>query len=67
MTQKALLELKKQYVEMLRSKQDYLKEFLLCFCRQIAENTDLNHHERGQQLWALFQAEKELRANARGD
>lgn len=63
MTRKELKDIKSQYREipegMLESREDAKNE-IFGICRGLANEMCYNHHERGQRLWALFQALGEL-------
>ena len=59
MTRKELREVQQEYRKMitstLQSKQD-IPNWIVGFCDNLAHEMCYNHHERGQRLWAFFQA-----------
>lgn len=62
MTRKELLEVKEQYKELAREclTSDTPYPQIVGICSNIANEENYNHHERGQHLWAFFQALKEV-------
>ena len=63
MTQKELLKVKESYKELaqscLTSEAPYPQ--IVGVCRALASEENYNHHERGQRIWAFFQALEEVR------
>lgn len=63
MTRKELQETKEQYEELARecmaSEAPYPQ--IVGVCQSLANEMCYNHHERGQRLWAFFQALNELK------
>lgn len=62
MTRKELLEIKEQYKVLARSCIESEAQYpqIVGVCHSLANEMCYNHHERGQRLWAFFQALKEL-------
>lgn len=52
-------EYKKEIKTVWESQQDK-SNWVVGFCLDLAEEMCYNHHERGQRLWAFFQALKEI-------
>lgn len=65
--------------ELLKTKEQYKRWALVCIqsekkdnliagtCKDLANEMCYTHHERGQRLWAFFQAMKELEENTYED
>lgn len=66
MTKKELLKTKEQYKKwaLVCSKSDAKDQLIAHTCKDLANETCYTHHERGQRLWAFFQALKEVEENA---
>lgn len=61
MTRKELLEVKESYKDLARScTGEYRCAEIVGVCRSIAREMCYTHHERGQRLWAFFQALEEV-------
>lgn len=62
MTRKELLEVKESYKDLARSctASDDPCAQIVGVCGGIAQETCYTHHERGQRLWAFFEALKEV-------
>ena len=58
MTRKELREIQESYKDLAASclNSSYSKAEIVGICKQLATETSYNHHERGQRLWAFFQA-----------
>ena len=58
MTRKELQEVRESYRDLAREclRSDSPCAILTGVCRSIANEPCYNHHERGQRLWAFFQA-----------
>ena len=62
MTQKELLRIKESYKELARKclASDAPYPQITGICKSLANEMYYNHHERGQRLWAFFQALEEV-------
>lgn len=62
MTRKELLETKESYKDLARecTASEAQSAMIAGICGSIAREGCYNHHERGQHLWAFFQALKEV-------
>ena len=58
MTRKELREVQESYRSLAQEclKSDTPYAFITGVCRNLANEACYNHHERGQRLWAFFQA-----------
>ena len=62
MTRKELCEVQQEYQKMITSilqSQQNIQNWIVYFCDTLAHEMCYNHHERGQRLWAFFQALEE--------
>lgn len=65
MTRKELQDVQKSYKEMLlKSPDDIMVRYGII--KYLAGETCYTHHERGQRLWAFFQALKEIEGGSHG-
>ena len=63
MTRKELQEVKAEYRKKIRQALYFEKDisnYTVDFCQSLATEMCYNHHERGQRLWAFFEAFKEV-------
>ena len=62
MTRKELIKTKEQYKRMAQIciEQETAYPLIVGICKELANEMCYNHHERGQRLWAFFQALKEV-------
>lgn len=59
MTRKELVEVTAQYEEKIKeelAKGTDMEAFAIGFCTWLSDEMCYNHHERGQRLWAFFEA-----------
>ena len=62
MTRKELREVQESYRDLAKSclASEYRYTEIAGICRHLATEMSYNHHERGQRLWAFFQALEEV-------
>ena len=64
MTRKELVEVTAQYEDIIKkelAKGTDIKAFALGICSCLSDAMCYNHHERGQRLWAFFEAMKNVK------